>query len=74
MATLDLSGSKGIMNNLLEEFTRRAQMLVSEPGILEKRPAWPSVKAGATSLTPFAENAVNELKSEHGHFNQLLSR
>lgn len=47
-------------------------MLVSEPGILEKRPAWPSVKAGATSLTPFAENAVNELKSEHGDFSLSL--
>lgn len=53
------------MNNLLEEFTRKAQLLISEPGILEKRPSWPSIKSAAAGITPFGESAVAELKPEH---------
>ncbi len=53
------------MKTLLEEFTKRAAVLTAEPGILEKRPSWQAVKAGAISLAPFADNAINELIPEH---------
>ncbi|HPT47242.1 MAG TPA: tetratricopeptide repeat protein [Candidatus Rifleibacterium sp.] len=53
------------MKSLMEEFARRTQALLSEPGILERRPAWPVVKAGAISLAPFADSVVTELKPDH---------
>lgn len=53
------------MKNKLEEFSKRVTTLLAEPGLLEKRPAWVAVKAGATSLAPFAEPALAELLPEH---------
>ncbi len=52
------------MKAQFDEFTRRATALLNEPGILEKRPAWQIVKAGAISLAPVAENAVTQLEPE----------
>lgn len=52
------------MKAQFDEFTRRATALLNEPGILEKRPAWQIVKAGAISLAPVAENAVTSLEPE----------
>jgi len=52
------------MKAQFDEFTRRAKTLLNEPGILEKRPSWQIVKAGAISLAPVAENAVTQLESE----------
>ncbi len=53
------------MKQKLEEFSRRATALLTEPGLLEKRPSWVAVKAGATSLAPFAEPALIELLPDH---------
>ena len=49
------------MNKIIDEFLKRANTLLSEPGILEKRPAWPSVKAGAISLAAFTDVALTQL-------------
>jgi hypothetical protein len=53
------------MDSQLEEFSRRAGSLLAETGILEKRPSWVAVKAGATSLAPFSEPTVARLLPEH---------
>lgn len=49
------------MKTTINEFLKRVDTLLREPGILEKRAAWPTVKAGAASLLPFSEVALSQL-------------